>query len=326
MDGPDESAALRIGSWVVHASEGFIEQAGERRPLRFKSMEVLLLLASRPGSTIPRDEFLRALWKDEFVEEANLTRCIAEIRAALGDDARSPRYVVNVPRRGYRLVAKVRSQLPARARHLRYQKWAAALFVAVTLGAVALLSSGQAGTAPPTSDGPISDRSTRARVRVALLPIANLGEDPAYDWVPARVERMLAAEIAAGSESSAVPADSVLHHAAELAISSSEINQPAALQRLTSAVGASHWLWGSFLPVEQDGLTKLRFDLLLLDAKTGLAVHGVVLTTPVEDLSKEVGRVARELRRALELPPSPGGPSPGGHDGPGRQVAFMRAG
>ena len=52
-------------------------------------------------------EFFRLVWDDEYVDDGSLARCIAEVRAALGDDAREPRYVETVPRRGYRLIAAV---------------------------------------------------------------------------------------------------------------------------------------------------------------------------------------------------------------------------
>ena len=62
--------------------------------------------ASPPGSGSVR-EFFRQVWDDEYVDDGSLARCIAEVRAALGDDAREPRYVETVPRRGYRLSAAV---------------------------------------------------------------------------------------------------------------------------------------------------------------------------------------------------------------------------
>lgn len=300
-----EEATVRVGRWIVRGSEGFIERAGERRLLRLKSMEVLLLLAGRPGSTIPREEFLKTIWGEEFVEEANLTRCITEVRAALGDDAKRPRYVATVPRRGYRLVAPVRSVRPDRGRHPRVLRWATALLLASAL--MTALLFGLSGSGDPSAEvrSVSAHVSSHHPIRVAILPITNLGEDPAYAWVPDAAERMLAAELAADPESLAVPAETVLRHASDLAIPPSEIDSPASLRHLTSAVGASHWVSGSFLPVDRGDSTDLRFDLLLLDAATGTALHGVVLTTPAEDLAEEVSSVAGELRTALEIPRRP---------------------
>src|SRR5262249_19214015 len=70
----------------------------------------LELLARRAGEVVTRDELRRHLWGDEtFVDfDRGLNFCVAAIRAALGDDARSPRFVETLPRRGYRFIADVR--------------------------------------------------------------------------------------------------------------------------------------------------------------------------------------------------------------------------
>jgi DNA-binding winged helix-turn-helix (wHTH) protein/predicted ATPase len=81
---------------------------GEREvPLRPKSFAVLRYLAERPGRLVTGAELLRAVWPDVSVSETMPRLCVREIRVALGDDARRPRYVETRPRRGYRLVAAV---------------------------------------------------------------------------------------------------------------------------------------------------------------------------------------------------------------------------
>lgn len=64
-------------------------------------------LALRAGQLASKRDLLDAVWEQEFVSEHALTQVIAELREALGDDARSPVYIENIPRRGYRLVAEV---------------------------------------------------------------------------------------------------------------------------------------------------------------------------------------------------------------------------
>jgi DNA-binding winged helix-turn-helix (wHTH) protein len=58
---------------------------------------------------VTRDEIQRELWPgDTFVDfEGGLNSCIKQIRRALGDDAREPRYLETLPRRGYRFIAVV---------------------------------------------------------------------------------------------------------------------------------------------------------------------------------------------------------------------------
>ena len=79
---------------------------GEREvPLRPKSFAVLRYLAERPGRLVSGAELLRAVWPDVAVSDTMPRLCIREIRTALGDDARQPRFLETRPRRGYRLVA-----------------------------------------------------------------------------------------------------------------------------------------------------------------------------------------------------------------------------
>ena len=81
---------------------------GEREiPLRPKSFAVLRYLAERPGRLVSGAELLRGVWGGVSVSETMPRLCIREIRVALGDDARQPRYLETRPRRGYRLIAPV---------------------------------------------------------------------------------------------------------------------------------------------------------------------------------------------------------------------------
>jgi TolB-like protein/Tfp pilus assembly protein PilF len=70
-------------------------------------MEVLVCLAGQPGQTMSREALFKTVWPGLVVTEDVLTRCIAELRRAFEDDAREPRTIQTIPKRGYRLVAKV---------------------------------------------------------------------------------------------------------------------------------------------------------------------------------------------------------------------------
>lgn len=98
---------LRIGGWWVRPSLSRVERAGRAVHLRPKSMELLLLLSRRAGQVVARGELLDALWPGVSVAEEGLTRCIADIRQALGDTPNQPGYVETVAKRGYRLIAPV---------------------------------------------------------------------------------------------------------------------------------------------------------------------------------------------------------------------------
>ena len=80
-----------------------------------KALRVLWHLAEQPGHVVTKDELFAAIWPDVAVTDAALATCIQEIRRALDDDAREPKYVETVHRRGYRFVARASSDASAPA-------------------------------------------------------------------------------------------------------------------------------------------------------------------------------------------------------------------
>jgi Tol biopolymer transport system component/DNA-binding winged helix-turn-helix (wHTH) protein len=80
---------------------------GEEISLTPKAFKILVLLLEHPGETLLKDELMKAVWPDAFVEENNLADNISILRHALGDDPKSPQYIKTIQRRGYRFVASV---------------------------------------------------------------------------------------------------------------------------------------------------------------------------------------------------------------------------
>jgi DNA-binding winged helix-turn-helix (wHTH) protein len=107
----DVEGALRrpfhLGGWLVEPTLDQISRDGRTVRLRPRAMDVLVCLAVASGGLASKQSIIDAVWRTEYVSEHALTQVIAELRSALGDDARSPLYIENVPRRGYRLVATV---------------------------------------------------------------------------------------------------------------------------------------------------------------------------------------------------------------------------
>jgi DNA-binding winged helix-turn-helix (wHTH) protein len=77
----------------------------EIRPLEPKSFRLLLFLVENPGRVLGKDEIMAAVWPDSFVSDNSLARAITQIRKALDDDSKAPRYIETVPSIGYRFVA-----------------------------------------------------------------------------------------------------------------------------------------------------------------------------------------------------------------------------
>jgi len=93
--------------WPFHLDlrAGWLQRGSETIRLRPKTWAVLVHLAERPGVLVTRDELLDAVWPDVAVTPDTLTKSIEELRVALGDDFRAPRYIETVHRRGFRFIA-----------------------------------------------------------------------------------------------------------------------------------------------------------------------------------------------------------------------------
>jgi DNA-binding winged helix-turn-helix (wHTH) protein/tetratricopeptide (TPR) repeat protein len=98
---------FRVGEWLVQPSIARMTRRDTVVHLRPQLTDLLILLARRAGQTVTKETILQEVWARQFVGESGLTRCIAEIRHALNDDARHPQLLETIPKRGYRLVAPV---------------------------------------------------------------------------------------------------------------------------------------------------------------------------------------------------------------------------
>lgn len=89
-----------------------------------RPFEVLCALARRPGSLLTKQDLLDEVWGHRFVTESVLKTVIGKVRIALQDDARQPRFIETVPRRGYRFIAmeSVVVHDPAAGPHIEHRR------------------------------------------------------------------------------------------------------------------------------------------------------------------------------------------------------------
>jgi DNA-binding winged helix-turn-helix (wHTH) protein/tetratricopeptide (TPR) repeat protein len=91
----------------LDAGERRLSQNGVPIALEPKVFDVLKLLVENSGHLIEKDELLRIVWADSFVEEQNIARVIYTLRKVLGEDENGNKFIETVPKKGYRFVAKV---------------------------------------------------------------------------------------------------------------------------------------------------------------------------------------------------------------------------
>ncbi|MEQ8762666.1 MAG: winged helix-turn-helix domain-containing protein [Planctomycetota bacterium] len=92
-----------LSDLLVRPSLNRLEHGDRTIPIEPKVMDVLVCLAQAAG-LLSRSELVQSVWGHEFVSEHVLSRCISELRRALGDDHRRPRFIETIRGRGYRLL------------------------------------------------------------------------------------------------------------------------------------------------------------------------------------------------------------------------------
>jgi len=106
---------VRFGHFTFDYSSRLLLWNGAPRHLSPKAQELLnVLIASRPRA-LSRQELFEALWPQTFVAESNLASIMNELRRALGDDAREPRFIRTVHSYGYAFCGEITDALPVHA-------------------------------------------------------------------------------------------------------------------------------------------------------------------------------------------------------------------
>jgi TolB-like protein/DNA-binding winged helix-turn-helix (wHTH) protein/Tfp pilus assembly protein PilF len=176
---------------VLDVAAGELRVSEKSLRLQPQPLQVLLALLQQPGKVVTRDELRASLWPDDTYGafDDGLNHAIRRLREALGDTAQVPRYIETVPRRGYRLIAKVEVEAPTpttppleteRSRRRLWLAFAAAFAVALVLIAVASIY-----------------RRPSARIEsVAVLPLANYSGDAAQDYFSDGITDELTTELA----------------------------------------------------------------------------------------------------------------------------------
>jgi DNA-binding winged helix-turn-helix (wHTH) protein/tetratricopeptide (TPR) repeat protein len=107
---PNTIAPLRLqfDEFELDEGEARLRRAGEAIELPPKAFSVLCALARQPGQLMTKDALLDAVWGHQHVSESVLKTIVSELRAALSDDPKQPRYIETASRRGYRFIAVTR--------------------------------------------------------------------------------------------------------------------------------------------------------------------------------------------------------------------------
>lgn len=151
---PHSNLCYEFGPYRLNLEQRVLTCAGEIVSLTPKATEILVVLVTHAGRLVEKDDLLKEVWPDTFVEEANLTQNIFTLRRALGDERTGPKYIETVARRGYRFVASVRVYDPD-----------------------------EPGCADTDATTPASSDTVASRPVVAVLPFVNATADQALEYL-----------------------------------------------------------------------------------------------------------------------------------------------
>src|SRR5215831_7141229 len=128
---PTSGDLFEFGPFVLDPAKHQLLRDGEAVPLTPKTFDLLRVLVENHDRMLSKEELIKTVWPDSYVDQSNLTQQISMIRRALGESAGESRFVTTVPARGYRFTAEVTRRASAAAETLvadmprapRHWKW-----------------------------------------------------------------------------------------------------------------------------------------------------------------------------------------------------------
>jgi DNA-binding winged helix-turn-helix (wHTH) protein/tetratricopeptide (TPR) repeat protein len=103
----EEKHVYRFKSFRLDVGERLLLRDEAALPLTPKAFDVLTVLVERAGHLVEKDELLKLVWTDSFVEEVNVARIVHMLRKTLGEDENGNKFIETVAKKGYRFVAEV---------------------------------------------------------------------------------------------------------------------------------------------------------------------------------------------------------------------------
>ncbi len=103
-----EKQLYEFGPFILDLAERQVRHGAARMELAPRAFDTLAALVQHDGQLLEKDDLMRTVWGDTFVEENNLSQVIYLLRKALRDGEDGMRYIETVPKRGYRFIAPVR--------------------------------------------------------------------------------------------------------------------------------------------------------------------------------------------------------------------------
>jgi Tol biopolymer transport system component/DNA-binding winged helix-turn-helix (wHTH) protein len=171
-----------FGPYRLETGERILLREGQHVPLTPKAFETLLALVESGGHILDKEDLIKKVWPDTFVEEVSLAKKVSILRKVLGEDI-DHHYIETIPRRGYRFVAEVRESWqedPAAAgtraaSGTEREQEAAVAKQSIDTSLESAAQHGAANRADPVRPGVVAGRWGRSAAFLALCLAVGVG-------------------------------------------------------------------------------------------------------------------------------------------------------
>ena len=287
-----DTRTFRLGDWRAEPQANCLRLGDREERIETRVMDLLVYLADHAGEVVSREQLEGAIWGDAIVGYEALTNAIAKLRKVFDDDAKAPRYIETISKKGYRLIAPVSPDTategaqsttrPRTTTNLRASPVliGAGLVAAITVLAVLFWL--------PSSDRK-SDRLHRpdgSRPAIAVLPFSNLGRTGDGDYLSNGVTADITTELSKLSGLFVVSTGAT----------DSDSNSRN-LTRYAGKLGVRYVVQGSV----RRGGDRLRVNVTLVDAASNAVLWSENYDSKPSDLFELQDSIVRKIVDTLQV-------------------------
>ena len=328
----------QFGEFRIEALARTVRREKEIVTLNRRAFDVLLYFVLNPGRVLTRDELLKNVWQDTFVDENTLAQSISALRRALEERPGDNSYIVTLPGRGYQFVSPVRVIAPENMAMLPDAAMVAGgvvfqqqtirtsvvteekqqlslptprpptgirLLAALTIAVIAVAGIygwKQLHQTPPSANPSAlrpTGSSSAPRRSIAVLGFRNLSGRPEEGWISTALAEMLSTELEAGEKLRLVSGEDVARTKLDLPLADADSLSRDTLSRLHRDLDSDMIVLGSYTALSEKSGTRIRLDLRLQDTVAGETITDVAVVGGQADLFDMVSQAGSRLRERL---------------------------
>lgn len=261
------SQVYKFGPFVLNAAQRILMRRNKSISLTPKAFETLLALVQNSGRVLGKEELLKMVWPDTFVEEATLSQNIFTLRRALGLTEEGRQYIETVPRRGYRFAGEVskgqtESERVEAAEH-----------------------HGLMGTFSEEVKAIATDR--KARNSLAILPLVNMTGDASVEHLCDGITDNIIKSLSNLSHLRVVARSIVFRHKGE-EVDPQEVGEMLGVRAVM--VGRVQQVEGRFI-----------IQAELVDVDNGWQLWGEQFNRDISDIAKVQEKIANSISESLRV-------------------------